>query len=89
MNIIEQLTEHLAVSKIDPELLQEPVACVMSGPKETIEVVVRLASLKSGIPMDWGYAAGRAIVHAKGDCKAARRALYEVIPQSDLTQADL
>ena len=64
-----------------------PVA-MLAGPAVVIEVIVKNASAESGIEMDWGYTGGRGFVYALGDRKAARSALLDSMPQSDLMVID-
>jgi hypothetical protein len=58
------------------------------APEEVIEVVVRLASEESGIPMDWGYMANRAIVFSPGDRAKCRSALALATPRSDIQKSE-
>lgn len=50
--------------------------CVLAGPRSwTIEAWVQRTSKMAGVPMDWGFTAGRAFVSYLGDEEARRRVL--------------
>lgn len=61
--------------------LDAPTIAILSGPAVVIEAVVRKAEEESGIPMDWGYIGGRAIVRANGNVDEARLALAIAMPR--------
>lgn len=85
----KKLRDRVCRGKISAKLAKEPPVAVLAGPSLIVEIIVRHASIESGIEMDWGYVGGRAIVHAKGDRRKARRALFMAVPDSDLTMNDL
>ena len=66
-----------------------PVVAMIAGPMEVVEIVVRKAERTAGFPMNWGYVAGRGIIHSQGDLKKARSALWMALPQSDLSLSDM
>lgn len=63
----------------------------ISGPSIVIEIIVKVASVECGIPMDWNYVGGRGIIWTKNqkNIKNCRRSLALNVPQSDLTTSDL
>ena len=64
------------------------VVAMFDSPLEVMEVLVQLASLKSGIPMNWGYYCGWAYVYSPGDRAACRAALALAMPRSDIQQSE-
>jgi hypothetical protein len=67
-------------AKLDDTLARCPVVAVLAGPSVIIEAMVRKAEENSGIPMDWGFVGGRAMIRANGDGDKARAALLAVLP---------
>lgn len=88
-SLLDKAYKLLQKTKLDSKFENAPTVAMLSGPAIVIEAIVAKAQADTGIEMDWGYSSGRAFVHALGDAKKARSALYCAIPQSDLTQMDL
>jgi hypothetical protein len=70
-------------------LMDAPAVAVLCGPTEVIEAVVRRASDKSGLLMDWHFAGGRGIVRSWCNRDKCRSALYTSCVTSDLSTEDL
>lgn len=67
--------------KMNPDIYKNGVIIgVMVGSTEAIEAIVKEASEKSGQPIDWHRAVGRAVVKTTGDTVAATQALHSAIP---------
>lgn len=79
--IWEDLEASVKANAIDPILKNSPVVAIMSGTPIVIEAILYRASKASGIPMDWGYVGGRAIVHADGNAAKAVAAIQEAMPK--------
>lgn len=88
-DLLAALEQYVRQSKLDKKFDAAPSVAILAGPAVCIEIIVRKAEKESGIEMDWGYVGGRAIVHALGDRKKARSALYAAFPQGDLDQHDM
>jgi len=57
------------------------VVTVLSGLSRVIEAIVTEAAHRSGEPIDWHYAGGRAVVKTTGDNKKAEIAVLACMPQ--------
>lgn len=66
----------------------EHVATICA-PSIIVEMIVKKASVESGIEMDWCYFGGRGAVFSLGDKKKSRSALWLNLPVTDLDQSDL
>ncbi len=87
--IVKELDAIIQTSRLATKFLdKEPIARI-NGSSVVIETIVQKASLNCGIDMDWCYGGGRGFVFADGNKEVARRELYLLMPQSDLTTSDL
>lgn len=87
--IIGKLQAQVQNSKLATKfLIKKPIAKI-NGSSVIIETIVQLASINSGIDMDWCYSCGRGYVFADGNIKRARQELMLLMPTSDLTSSDL
>lgn len=86
----EELQEIVRNSKIDEQFYCCEHIAIISAPAVIIDVIVKKASLDSGVPMDWSYSGGRAFVYALGDAasvKAAKLRLWLCMPQHNLNDS--
>ena len=61
-----------------------PGVAILAGDSKVIELIVKTASKESGIHMNWGYVAGRAVVHSNGDKAKCRAAILQAIPITNI-----
>lgn len=65
-------------SRIDESFYKGTSIGVICGPSIIVEMVVKNASLKADVPMDWHYSGGRGIVYAKGSKEQIKKAVQEL-----------
>lgn len=76
----ETLYQKIRGSRLSEKFDNAAPVALLTGPAIVIEMIVKKASLDSGIDMDWHYAAGRGIVYSLGDADQSRRALHDSMP---------
>jgi hypothetical protein len=69
----------------DPKIFSEGTSVFVTStiPSNAMEGWVRKVAEKSGQPVDWHFAAGRARVLALGDIDKAKAAIEELMPEHD------
>lgn len=80
----DELQESVRNSKMSSKFDNAEQVAIIAAPAVIIEVIVKKASLNSGIPMDWHYFGGRGIVYALGDVKKAKEELWLCMPTHNL-----
>jgi hypothetical protein len=80
----DELQDLVRNSKMSSEFDNAEQVAIVAAPAVIIEVIVKKASLTSGIPMDWCYFGGRGIVYALGDVEKAKKELRYCIPMHNL-----
>ena len=66
------------LTSMSTEMRSAPAVLITHGRSQDVEDYVRALARRSGQPCDWGFVAGRAVVHTTGDLVAvadAARAL--------------
>ena len=84
----KRLRERVRQSRQDSGFAEANIVAILSGDPLILEAIVRKASMDSGIEMDWSYFAGRAVIVSYGERAKCRSALFEALPNSDLSQED-
>lgn len=76
----KKLETRVRKSRMAPRFHKGKYVARIHAPAIVVEMIVKKASLASGIPMDWHYVAGYGIVYTLGHVAASRKALELVLP---------
>lgn len=82
--LLRVLREAIDASHMMPDEKAWPAVAMIDGPQEVVEVVVRVASEQSGIPMNWGYVGGSAVICSPGERASCLVAILRAIPRTNI-----